>query len=247
MHKGLLAGALALAFTGSSAASALTLSVTSAGLYDYSVIHVAGSIAGVGPFDRDEFAGALLLQGTTDKGKPFSIVSYCFDLTHSISVGFGGQSGVAYTFTVEPATTDQIGGPGMGNALSAYQLGKMGSLAVLGANLFAGGTGDLANQMPAIQAAIWTIEYGLTATLANATQQGYYDTYLASPNLLGRATQSLVAKDAQGQVIGFYQGFVPGSGVPGVPEPESWAMLIAGFGIVGAMARRRRSGMAVAA
>ena len=29
-----------------------------------------------------------------------------------------------------------------------------------------------------------------------------------------------------------------------VPEPQSWAMLIAGFGLVGAAARRRRSGAA---
>ena len=28
--------------------------------------------------------------------------------------------------------------------------------------------------------------------------------------------------------------------VPGVPEPGTWAMLIAGFGLVGAMVRRRR-------
>ena len=32
-----------------------------------------------------------------------------------------------------------------------------------------------------------------------------------------------------------------GGGVPGVPEPSSWAMLIAGFGLVGAAARRRRA------
>ena len=31
-----------------------------------------------------------------------------------------------------------------------------------------------------------------------------------------------------------------GGGVPGVPEPASWAMLIAGFGLVGAASRRRR-------
>lgn len=39
-------------------------------------------------------------------------------------------------------------------------------------------------------------------------------------------------------------GLVPsaggGGGVGGVPEPASWAMLIAGFGLVGATARRRR-------
>ena len=35
-----------------------------------------------------------------------------------------------------------------------------------------------------------------------------------------------------------------GAGVPGVPEPGSWAMLIAGFGLVGAAMRRRREMMA---
>ncbi|MGQ5702817.1 PEPxxWA-CTERM sorting domain-containing protein [Sandaracinobacteroides sp. A072] len=31
--------------------------------------------------------------------------------------------------------------------------------------------------------------------------------------------------------------------VPGVPEPATWAMLIAGFGLVGGVARRRRAGL----
>jgi len=31
-----------------------------------------------------------------------------------------------------------------------------------------------------------------------------------------------------------------------VPEPATWAMMIAGFGLIGAAARRRRSGMAAA-
>lgn len=41
-------------------------------------------------------------------------------------------------------------------------------------------------------------------------------------------------------------GFDPGGGV--VPEPSSWAMLIAGFGLVGAVARRRKQqGLSVTA
>jgi hypothetical protein len=40
--------------------------------------------------------------------------------------------------------------------------------------------------------------------------------------------------------------FLSGLTTPGIPEPASWAMLIAGFGLTGAMARRRRVGAALA-
>ena len=40
----------------------------------------------------------------------------------------------------------------------------------------------------------------------------------------------------------FAQSITPG--IPAVPEPASWAMLIAGFGLVGAVARRRRTAVA---
>lgn len=42
--------------------------------------------------------------------------------------------------------------------------------------------------------------------------------------------------------VQFWQNAAP----PGVPEPASWAMLIAGFGLVGAAIRSRRSATAVA-
>jgi hypothetical protein len=46
---------------------------------------------------------------------------------------------------------------------------------------------------------------------------------------------------SSGEFLGFAQ--TPGTGV--VPEPESWAMLIAGFGLVGAAMRRRRASLPV--
>lgn len=48
--------------------------------------------------------------------------------------------------------------------------------------------------------------------------------------------------------FGEYNGFVPTyihtGFINGVPEPASWAMLVAGFGLVGTMARRRRVAVA---
>jgi hypothetical protein len=52
----------------------------------------------------------------------------------------------------------------------------------------------------------------------------------------------IVGLDNFGGSPGFDVAFVqvlPGSVGPAVPEPASWAMLIAGFGMVGAMRRRR--------
>ena len=57
----------------------------------------------------------------------------------------------------------------------------------------------------------------------------------------------IVGLDNGGGSPGFDVAFVqvlPGSIGPGVPEPASWAMLIAGFGLVGAARRRRNSALA---
>lgn len=37
-----------------------------------------------------------------------------------------------------------------------------------------------------------------------------------------------------------YLTSLPGGGTPGIPEPATWAMMIAGFGLIGVAARRRR-------
>lgn len=45
----------------------------------------------------------------------------------------------------------------------------------------------------------------------------------------------------EGRQVGIFSGTLSGEvSAPGIPEPDSWAMLIAGFGLIGAVARRRR-------
>lgn len=54
----------------------------------------------------------------------------------------------------------------------------------------------------------------------------------------------IVGLDNFGGSPGFDVGFIqvlPGSIGPGVPEPATWAMMIAGFGLVGATMRRRKA------
>jgi hypothetical protein len=49
---------------------------------------------------------------------------------------------------------------------------------------------------------------------------------------------SILLGDEQAATLTIFNNNDPGP--PGIPEPASWAMLIAGFGLVGAAARRRR-------
>ena len=232
----ILAVAAAVAiFGGATSATATVFNVNTAGLYSYGTVNMAGSIAGHGAFNRNEFAGALVLTGTTDAGKPFSVVTYCFDILHNINVGFNGPAAVSYTFKSLPVTNDLSGNGGTGNALSTSQIERMSGLARLGASLFAVNASNLQARMTAIQAAIWTVEYGLTASsFSPAGAQGYYDAYLAK-SFPGASVPVLVASNAQGQIIGNIQGL----GIGSVPEPASWALMIIGFGMVGVTARRR--------
>ena len=230
-------------FGPATAANATIYNVDSAGLYNFSTVRMTGSITGSGAYDRTLFAGAFVVNGTTDGGAPFSLTTFCFDLLHPISVGLGSQAAVAYTYSSQAVTNDLTGNGGTGNALTSLQVERISGLANLGAYLFNSGASDLTARMTAVQSAIWSIEYGLTASefgVPNAA--AYYATYLAR-GFAGASTRVLVASNAQGQLIGDVQGL----GIGTVPEPESWALMIVGFGLVGVSARRGRRNFGVVA
>ena len=232
-----VAATLAAALWGASPAQATTYNVTSSGAYNLGTVQMTGNIAGYGFFDAKEYAGPIVLQGTTGSGKPFSIITYCFDLLHPISAGFGYQAPVNYTYTSSALANDQSGGGGTGNALSLSQIERISGLARLGATLFTNNSSDLAGQMPAIQAAIWSIENNITASnFSVASAQGYYDDYMTR-TFPGLRVPGLVSRDSSGLVIGANQGLLNAS----VPEPASWALLVIGFGLVGVTTRRRKT------
>ena len=243
-RTGIAAATLAIASFGpASGADATIYNVTSAGLYNYGTVRMTGNIAGHGAFDKTEYAGAILLKGTTAGGAPFSVITFCFDLLHSINVGFGSQGAFNYSFSSQPVTNDLSSSNGTGNALTATQIERMSGLANLGGYLLTSGASDLTARMMAIQSAIWSVEYGLTASSFSVPNAAtYYASYMTG-SFPGASTRVLVASNAQGQLIGNVQGL----GIGTVPEPESWALLIIGFGVVGASARRSRRMKMVAA
>jgi hypothetical protein len=92
---------------------------------------------------------------------------------------------------------------------------------------------------PAVSVTVTTATGSLTETILNPTLTSFLGFYADSPIL----SVSITAEQPQDatfrwpSVDNFALGIVSGGAVP---EPSSWAMLIAGFGLVGAVSRRRR-------
>ena len=179
---------------------------------------------------------STLINFTANKagGPTFDLIGFCVDLYHNIFVNIGSQRATSLDYHRGQLTTDANG-----TALSSQQAMQIGGLATLGFSIAKSADPDKFAKLAGIQQAIWTIEYP-TLTFDGsgglAGQQGFADAFIAAaPGLKGSA-RAFYANDSA------TQGFV----VAGVPEPAGWGLMIAGFGMIGFGARRRRM-LAVAA
>lgn len=90
--------------------------------------------------------------------------------------------------------------------------------------------------------------YAGTVELANGTITGTENLVVTGGtgrflNATGTilATGTLTFGMVDGATVGIFDGVVNGTlNAPAIPEPATWAMMIAGFGLAGATARRRR-------
>lgn len=224
MRYHLLAG-LALAAAAMEPAAAMTdLKITQGGYFNNRNV----TISGIGALDGNYVAANFRIVGTfVPGGKDFDFYAFCVDLLHTVALGNNSLANVNYSYRLGNLTT----APG-GNPLSNSQLTQMMGLAAYGFQLLDNpGSLNLTHHIPAIQAAIWSIEYGASATSGNASVNALIPFYLGlAPTLTGKARYiySIDSTIRQGLLI------------PGIPEPATWAMLIAGFGMVGLASRRRR-------
>jgi hypothetical protein len=213
------------------AAATETLHVSQGGIFNPGQVHASGSPSGT------YYSSVIRLTGTeTGSNDPFDIWAFCVDLAHTINVGINSMANISYNYATGPLATD-----GYGHALSSAQIQQMSGLASLGFTIAKGDAPDRALKLAAVQGAIWQIEYP-NATIASNNSFAGLDAKIAeyvalAPTLNGKAQYLYSLSNPQSQ--GFLTSFVP--------EPATWAMMIAGFGLVGIAARRRQSGMAVTA
>ena len=243
--KVLLVGACAVAAMGAaSTASATMIDITGAGIYSSNQLKVNGV---------EEYASVidLSIKGSSD---PFFV--FCVDLDHEISINIGSQHsfspGLAYV--TDPVKTNSNGfTSGTGSSISLKQSGEIQTLANIGIGIAdkAGISGIKSSsttqaELTAIQGAIWEVEYSLKPSQVKGTSTENmliknYITY-ADENPGDTYAAGIYAEGKDDRSFGMTQGFV----ISDAPEPATWAIMLVGFGGLGAGVRmsRRRSALA---
>lgn len=178
-----------------------------------------------------QLAGAI---GLTLQGNPNTVWVWCVDIYHEIVLGSYLANPLPYV--TNPVTTDSSGAQsGTGNTLASPIPGEIATLAGIGTGI-ANANGD-PNALSAIQGAIWQIEYGVPVTSGNAGDDALIANYVslaqANPKA-GGDPNGLYPVGPGGVGFGTTQGFSLG-----VPEPATWATMLIGLGMIGAVARRR--------
>lgn len=226
-------GVALAAITAVPAAAVQPVTITSTGIYNPGTVD-----ATVGGATHSEYSAPLTFTGKSLAATAFDAIGFCVDLPHVISVGINSQLNQTLNYHVAPLTQN-----GYGDALSSTQVREITGLASLGFSITKGTASDKPAQLAAIQQAIWTIEYPTSTFTATgpyaATQAEYAAKFVAEAPQLSGFARTIIADNGttQAQI----------TNVGGVPELASWAMMVAGFGLIGAAARSRRMTMPVVA
>jgi PEP-CTERM motif len=213
-----LAGAMALA----APASATIINITNVQVpYSEGVTLTGGTIGS----EVIGIAGQFVL--TTDIG---TLNAWCVDLFHTISLGG------SYTYMTGPLLTDNSGSsPGTSNPLSSTQISQIEALAAYGNAVMLSSPSNAFSA--ALQAAIWDVEYGTTATGSPLFTSDLASIVALLPSLPVIPGVQLYNQDSQGvfQAQGLY--VIPPSRA--VPEPATLALLVSGLAGLGFSRRKQ--------
>jgi hypothetical protein len=258
-----LAGAAAAAFAGALALA--TPAAAAQNIYvEYATMNTTfrANISGIGQVYSNGVTFRVNDFGTAAQYNPFdyNIYGFCIDIFHNISI----NTTLNYTYTStygdpgQPLYTN-YGPTAPANQLSNAQIDALTNLVDTGWLLHQAQPNDFDTAMrtAAIQAAIWQVANPTrTVSVLNnnlngaqfATYQSYFNAYKT-----GNYTSLADANDRVYTITDQarnpqHQTFAIGWPIENtaVPEPGTWALMIAGFGFAGAALRRQRAYAATA-
>ena len=218
--------AMVLAFAAfqAPAASANTIILDSGSMDHQMVVNIAG-IGNV-------YAAPMHFVAT-DNGAPTNLLAWCVDVYHHISLG-NYSPDLVYTDTVAHTTDFD------GHALDAGDQHKIGLLANYGQAVFNDlNAVDRYLKLSAVQSAIWQVASNRNVTSSNSAFDLLVDNLSTNPTA-NFGPYNLV-NDHYTLITPVQQYNNTQAFVFAVPEPGTWALMIGGFGLMGAALRRHRS------
>jgi hypothetical protein len=208
----------------------------------------------IGPIKFTTYLGTGATPAAGALGGPMEELGFCVDIFHDIGLGtLNLQYDDTYDLTVDSRYLDNAHPFTGATLLSLGQIAQVGKLVNYGIQLYAHGpnTADTVDRLAALQGAIWqVVNPGYSVVSGNAALDGYIASYSAADyaaSLTGYGPVSsnitFITETGNYGKASAHQSFALG----GVPEPATWAMMILGFGLMGAALRRSRDRLATAA
>ena len=172
--------------------------------------------------------GRLTLSGKDESNVAASFTTFCVDIFHTLTV--------PATFDFKPISQ-----------LTTDSTKQSRLLTILGmSSTLIGQAADKATTSAALQLAIWEIvnensgSYGFSTGTFRSSGGNSDGARALALTYLDKITSGAWQPSANGHLSYFYSANSQSQIIAGVPEPATWAMMIGGFGLVGASMRRRR-------
>lgn len=229
LRPALLASAIGAGLVAAPASASVVISNVQVPYAESITLH--DGIFGLGNDHGVGIAGQIVL--TTNTGP---LYTWCVDIFHTINIGG------SYIYEAMPFTTDNSGSSAMtSNPLTFSQINDIGFLAAYGSQLMS--TTPSTDWSAAIQAEIWDVEYGTTATGSAAfmADLAALDALLAAPHCCYGGYQIGNLNDQAAYIS--QNLFVPTgpNNNPGVPEPLTLALFGSGLAGLSFLRRKKQS------
>lgn len=229
-----------VAILAAGAASASTMVLVSDTMNQSFTAQVKGPVAPFTGGGLDVYEGPLTFKVTdATHHTPYNLTAFCVDLFDDITLGSLNLTYETWQLKTNRDTDNQS----LGTTLSATTLSRITKLLTL-ANGFETNMAANGAQLAAIQGAIWEVENpGYTVVSHNAGVDTFMNTFIAQTLITNPNQAGYIQEGQLKTIISFntdHQAFAYAI-AGGVPEPATWAMMIMGFGAIGATIRRRRA------